>query len=124
MGVPRDRGEGLGDAWFEAVDHPLKDVMLRVRSAILATDRRVGECVKWKCPTFTFQGNIASIDPKSKQHVNLLFHQGATLPGRNPSLEGGGGTVQYMRFEDQAAVRAKKADLQAAIRAWIQLKSA
>jgi hypothetical protein len=28
-----------------------------------------------------------------------------------------------MRFEDLAAVRAKKADLQAAIRAWIQMKS-
>jgi hypothetical protein len=112
------------DAWFEASDHPLKDVMLRVRSAILATDRRVGECIKWKSPTFTFEGNIASIDPKSKQHVSVLFHQGAKLPGPNPSLEGGGGTVRYMRFEDPAAVRSKKADLQAAIRAWIQMKSA
>lgn len=111
------------DAWFEVTDHPLKDVMLGVRSAILATDRRVGECIKWKSPTFTFEGNIASIDPKSKQHVNLLFHQGAKLPGRNTSLEGGGGTVRYMRFENLAAVRAKKADLQAAIRAWIQMKN-
>ena len=111
------------DAWFDALDHPLKDVMLEVRRAVLASDRRVGECIKWKSPTFTFEGNIASIDPKAKALVQLMFHQGAKLPGKHPALEGGGGTVRYLRFSDRADVRAKRADLRAAIRAWIDMRT-
>ena len=109
------------DAWFEALDHPLKEAMLRVRRIILGADRRITETVKWKSPTFVFQGNIASIDPRTKKHVNLLFHQGASLPGRHPHLEGGGATVRYMRFADLEDVKAKKSDLEAAVRAWCEL---
>jgi hypothetical protein len=108
--------------WFSNLDHPLKKPMLEVRKVILATDRRITETIKWKSPTFVFEGNIASIDPKSKKHVQLMFHQGASLPGKHLRLEGGGGTVRYLRFEDAADVKAKKRDLEAAVRAWIKLK--
>ncbi|MGH2695638.1 MAG: DUF1801 domain-containing protein [Actinomycetota bacterium] len=110
------------DAWFEALDHPLKEAMLRVRRTILGADRRITETIKWKSPTFVFRGNIASIDPRTKKHVNLLFHQGASLPGKHPHLEGGGDTVRYMRFADLEDVRAKKSDLERAILAACELK--
>jgi hypothetical protein len=109
-------------AWFQDLDHPLKDVMLRVRSIILNVDSRVGETIKWKSPTFVFEGNMASIDPRTKKHVNLMFHLGASLPGKHPQLEGGGGTVRYMRFADYDEVKAKQRDLKAAVRAWCKLK--
>ena len=110
------------EAWFAGTDHPLKDPMLRVRSIVLGVDERVGECIKWKSPTFTFRGNIASIDPRTRRHVNLMFHQGAALPGEHPALEGGGETVRYMRFADLAAVEKRRGDLEAAVRAWIELR--
>jgi hypothetical protein len=110
------------DAWFKDLEHPLKDAMLRVRAVILGTDKRVTETIKWKSPTFVYEGNIASIDPRSKKHVQLMFHQGASLPGKHPRLEGGGGTVRYLRFADLAEVKAKRHDLEAAIKAWIKLK--
>ena len=110
------------DAWFRKLDHPLKDAMLRVRKIVLAADKRVSEAIKWKSPTFIFEGNLASIDPRSKKHVSLMFHQGAALPGKHPRLEGGGGTVRYMRFADVDDVMAKRLDLEAAVRAWCALK--
>jgi hypothetical protein len=91
---------------------------------MLAADRRVGECIKWKSPTFTFEGNIASIDPKSNAHVLLMFHQGAKIPGDHPALEGTGSTARYVRFADRADVRAKRAALRAAVAAWIEWRSA
>jgi hypothetical protein len=112
------------DAWFDALEHPLKDVMLDVRRAMLSSDRRVAECIKWKSPTFTFEGNIASIDPKSKAQVLLMFHQGAKIPGRHPVLEGSGTTARYVRFADRADVRQKRAALRAAVAAWIEWRSA
>ena len=111
------------DEWFAALQHPLKDVMLDVRRAILSADRRVDECIKWKSPTFTFEGNIASIDPRAKAHVLLMFHQGAKLPGKHPALEGTGNTVRYLRFADRADVKRKRADLRAAVVAWCDLKA-
>ena len=51
-----------------------------------------------------------------------MFHQGATLPGKHPALEGGGGTVRYLRFADAADVERKRKDLENAVKAWIALK--
>jgi hypothetical protein len=96
--------------------------MLRVRKIILGTDRRLTETIKWKSPTFVLEGNMASIDPRSKKHVQLMFHQGASLPGKHPRLEGGGATVRYMRFTDLDDVKAKRRDVEAAVRAWCHIK--
>ncbi|HEY7660601.1 MAG TPA: DUF1801 domain-containing protein [Actinomycetota bacterium] len=118
--MPRDPAV---DDWFAArTDHPLIDAMQEVRRAILAADRRVTESIKWKCPTFSYEGNIASIDPKAKQHVSVLFHQGATIPGRHPGLEGGGTTARYMRFADRADVKRRRDAVQSVIRAWVAMK--
>jgi len=95
------------DAWFEELDHPLKEVMLGARDAILDADGQVDECIKWKSPTFTFEGNIASINPRARSHVSLMFHQGAKIPGHSPSLEGGGGTARYMRFGSSTSPRTR-----------------
>jgi hypothetical protein len=118
--VPRDREV---DAFVSELAHPLDDAIRAVREIVLGVDPRITETIKWKSPTFVFEGNIASIEPRSKRHVSLLFHQGAKLPGTHPELEGGGATVRYMRFADEADVARKRADLEAAILAWIELKS-
>jgi hypothetical protein len=112
------------DAWFEELDHPLKEAMLRVRRIILGADRRSPRRSSGRAPTFVFQGNIASIDPRTKKHVNLLFHKGASLPGNHPHLEGGGDTVRYMRFADLEDVKANKSELETAIRAACELNVA
>lgn len=112
------------DAFVTGLGHPLEAAIDRVRTIVLGVDRRITETIKWKSPTFVFEGNIASIEPRSKKQVSLLFHQGAKLPGRHRALEGGGETVRYMRFADEADVRRKRKDLEAAIRAWIELKGA
>ena len=65
------------DAWFARYENPMKPVVLRMREIILAADARIAECIKWQAPTFTFEGNLASFFPKSKQHASLMFHSGA-----------------------------------------------
>jgi uncharacterized protein YdhG (YjbR/CyaY superfamily) len=51
------------DQWLAASGHPLREVIQQVRERILAADPRVEESIKWKSPTFSFKGNIASINP-------------------------------------------------------------
>jgi len=117
--MPRDPDV---DAFVTELQHPLGAAIDAVRDVVLGVDPRIAETIKWKSPTFMFQGNIASIEPRSKKQVSVLFHQGAELPGKHPKLEGGGGTVKYLRFADEADVERKRKDLEKAIRAWIALK--
>jgi hypothetical protein len=111
------------DAWFRASEHPMKDVMLAVRSAILEADERVEETIKWKTPTFSFKGNIASINSQAKRFVSLMFHRGADIPGEFPSFSGEGNVARYMQFEDIADVEAKSDELARAVRGWCELKA-
>ncbi|HET6770352.1 MAG TPA: DUF1801 domain-containing protein [Actinomycetota bacterium] len=109
-------------AFFRTLEHPLKDAMEQVRTIMLGADSRITEAIKWKSPTFIYEGNIASIEPRSKKHVSVLFHQGAALPGKHPLLEGGGETVRYMRFADLEDVKKHRSHLEATVKAWCFLK--
>jgi hypothetical protein len=110
------------DTFVKGLKHPLEDAIQLVRKTVLGADKRITEGIKWKSPTFMYQGNIASIDPRSKKHVSLMFHQGAALPGKHPLLEGGGETVRYMRFADLDEVKKHCADIEKAVKAWFALK--
>ena len=106
------------EAWFARYENPMKNVVLRMRDIILGADRRIGECIKWQAPTFTFEGNLASFFPKSKQHASLMFHTGARIPGRHPRLEGTGDTSRVMKIGNVAAADAARPDLERIVRAW------
>jgi hypothetical protein len=105
------------DAWFAGYEHPSKDVMLRVR-AIILEDARMTEAIKWKSPTFIYRGNLASFNPRTKAHVSLMFHTGATIPGGHPRLEGGGEVARYMRFAGMDDAEAAAGDLRSIVAAW------
>jgi hypothetical protein len=105
------------DAWFAELEHPLKDAMLRVREIILE-EPRIDESIKWKTPTFSHRGNLVSFNPRSKAHVSLLFHTGASIPGVHQRLEGGGDVARYMRLADLSEVEAAADDLRSIVAAW------
>lgn len=107
------------DAWFEGYDNPMKDVVQAIRAVILE-DERITETVKWKSPTFMYKGNLASFNPRSKQHASLMFHTGAAIPGEHPRLEGGGETARYMKFADVAEVESARDELRAVVVAWCE----
>jgi hypothetical protein len=110
------------DRWFEEAGHPLDAAMRRAREIILGADGRVTESIKWKTPTFAYQGNIVSFNP-SKHVISLMFHRGAEIPGDHPRLEGDGRLARTMRFGDLDQLEAGRADLEAVIRAWCDWKA-
>lgn len=107
------------EAWFAEYEHPAKDAMLRVREIILS-DGRMTETIKWKSPTFMYEGNMASFNPRTKAHVSLMFHTGAKIPGTHVRLEGGGETARYMKFADVDDVEAARDDLISVVEAWCE----
>lgn len=110
------------DAWLETYENPMKPVVQRVRSILLAADERLDVCIKWKSPTFTYEGNLASFNPRSKKHASLMFHTGAQLPGEFPNLEGSGDTARYMKFTSVEDADAKQGELERIVAAWCESK--
>jgi hypothetical protein len=107
------------DAWFETYDNPQSDLVQQVRTAILDASPDVTEAVKWQAPTFVCRGNIASFYPKSRSHVSLMFHQGASLPDPTGLLEGTGDVSRVAKFLDSEDLAAKHDALQDLVRAWV-----
>lgn len=111
------------ETWFEEFDHPLLEAIEELRRIILS-DSRMNETIKSKSPTFMYEGNMASINPRTKAHASLMFHTGAAIEGNHRLLEGGGETARYMKFADRAAVSAAEPDLMAVIDAWCRGRDA
>ncbi len=105
------------EEWFDNYDHPAKEAMLRVR-AIILEDGRMNETIKWKSPTFMFEGNMASFNPRTKSHVSLMFHTGASIPGSFYHLEGGGETARFMKFADLDDVEDGADEIRSVVEAW------
>jgi Tol biopolymer transport system component len=72
-------------AWFERTEHPLKEVMLAVREAILSADERMTESIKWQAPTFEHKGNLPETEYRptwSRDGTRLAFWSGREdVPG-------------------------------------------
>ena len=96
--------------------------MQRIREIILE-DPRMTETIKWKTPTFVYEGNLASFNPRAKRHVSLMFHTGARIPGQHPRLTAAGDTAGYMTFADDDDVEAAADELRGVVAAWIQWRS-
>ncbi len=111
------------DAWFKALDHPLKSLMLCTRDVILGADERMTECVKWSTPTLTFEGNLVSFQPRAKRFVSLLFHEGASIPGDHAILDGDGEHVRIARFKDEDDLESHADALAAVVQAWCGLRA-
>jgi hypothetical protein len=109
-------------SWLDELEHPLKDVILAVRRTFLEADQRISEMIKWRSPTFMYKGNLASIDPKAKRHVAVLFHRGAEIPGDHQLMEGDGKLARYARFPDMDSVVRARSGLIRVTQAWCDSK--
>ncbi len=112
------------EEWFERYENPMKPLVERTREIILGSDDRIGEVIKWSTPTFVYKGNFASFQPRAKQFVSILFHEGASIPGEHPLLEGGGDHARYARLADETEVEARRGELEAVVRAWCDARDA
>jgi hypothetical protein len=106
------------DAWFKTYENPMKEVVQKIREIILAADSRIDECIKWQAPTFTYEGNMASFFPKSKQHASLMFHEGANIPGKHPRLEGTTDRGRVLKLATVEEATSAKSEIEAIVQSW------
>jgi hypothetical protein len=68
------------DRFMEGLDHPLKDEIERLRAAILDSNVRITEHIKWKAPSFCYAGeDRVTFRLYPEDRVQLIFHRGAKV---------------------------------------------
>nr|WP_277420179.1 DUF1801 domain-containing protein [Xanthomonas sp.] len=110
-----------------ALEHPLKDVVLALRSFLLGIDPSIGEEVKWNAPSFRTSGHFATLQLRSPTAVQLILHLGAKKRALPPgAIADPGGLLTWLGadraslgFASKAELAAKQAALQAIVRQWI-----
>jgi hypothetical protein len=66
------------DAFLEALEHPLRDDLVRVRRWVLEATPGLSEAVKWNAPSFRLGPDFfATFHLRSTTEVQLVFHTGA-----------------------------------------------
>lgn len=65
---------------MSGLNHPLKDEVERLRTAILESNDRITEHVKWNAPSFRYAGeDRVTFRLYPEDRVQLVFHRGARV---------------------------------------------
>ena len=76
--MPEPKGAAAVDAWLAEFDHPLSGVVAAVRAALIGSDPRIGEQIKWNAPSFTWDGeDRVTFNVRPNAPLLLIFHRGA-----------------------------------------------
>ncbi len=68
------------DRFMDALEHPLKDEIARLRLAILDSNDEIGEHVKWNAPSFVYAGeDRVTFRLFPEDRTQLVFHRGSKV---------------------------------------------
>ncbi len=115
------------------LDAGLAEVVEYLRKVILATDKQIGERIKWNNPSFYFTGEMKEFDPKEyrrdmivmnlfKGRIILVFPSGAKVNDQSGLLEGDykdGRRIATLKDLNDA--KSKQKILQKVIKDWLKL---
>ena len=110
------------DAFMDKLDHPFKAEVQAVRDIIKNVHRDITEQIKWNAPSFSYKGYMVTFNLWAKQHVHLVFHNGAILSNESGLLEGEYPDRRMAYFSGMDDVEAKRAALEGAVREWVRLR--
>lgn len=121
-GSPVSRTD-MVEAFLRELSHPLKAEVEAVRAIILGVDKNINEEIKWKAPSFNYQGEyLVTFNLRETKRVHLVFHNPKIAQVKSSLLEGNYVDRRMAYFTDMQDVKAKKALLEKALKDLIKLQ--
>ncbi|WP_020576320.1 DUF1801 domain-containing protein [Actinopolymorpha alba] len=118
------------DRFMAALDHPLKDGVEQLRTAILASNTDISEHVKWNAPSFRYDGeDRVTFRLRPRDQLQLIFHRGAKVRGDGAdfAFDDPTGLLTWLApdravvtFPDLDTVRAQEGALVSLVNAWVR----
>jgi hypothetical protein len=120
------------DRFLETLDHPLKAEIAELRAAILASNDRITERIKWNAPSFGYDDDRVTFKLRPADRLQLIFHRGAKVKDATGFAFGDTSGLLRWATPDRAVVTLRNAaDVQThqaalitVITAWLDATSA
>lgn len=106
--------------FMTTIDHPLKDAMEKVVE-IISSNPQISGDIKWGGPSFKYKEDMATLNPKIKNYVIVVFHKAALLNGNYGFLEDAGKGKAYGKFYSLSDVLKNENALKQAVENWIDV---
>jgi hypothetical protein len=106
---------------MKILNHPLEAVSEALRAIIKGVHADITEQWKWNAPSFSYKGYLVTFNLRPKDHVHLVFHNGAILEDPTGILEGDYPDRRMAYFKNLKEVKAKQPALKNLIQQWIEL---
>jgi uncharacterized protein YdhG (YjbR/CyaY superfamily) len=111
------------DEFMDKLDHPFKVEVEMVRQIIKNVNKDITEEIKWKAPTFSYQGEyLVTFNLWEKGRIHLVFHNPAISRVKSTLLEGEYDHRRMAYFSDQEDIQVKKVLLEKALKDLIKLQ--
>jgi hypothetical protein len=117
-------------AYMEKLKHPRKPELQALRQLILGVSPEIREGIKWNAPSFRTADWFATTNVHAKDRLRLILHRGAKVKDNStgrPRIPDPQGLLQWLATDralvtlgDADDFRAKRAALQAIVRAWVR----
>ena len=121
--VITDEGTKKVDEFMENLDHPLKAEVQTVREIIKNFNKEIAEEIKWKAPSFSYNGEyLVTFNLWEREHIHLVFHNPEISKVKSKLLEGDYDHRRMAHLFDKDDIRAKKPALEKVLKDLIKLQ--
>lgn len=122
-GSPVSRTDAV-DKFMLGLSHPLKAEVEAVRSIIKGADKNIHEEIKWKAPSFNYNGEyLVTFNLRDVKRIHLVFHNPMIPKVKSDLLEGDYKDRRMMYFANMKDITAKKSELEKILKQLIKLNS-
>ncbi len=117
------------DAFFASLKHPLKKEIAEIRAIILGADKAISEGVKWNSLSFKTADYFVTVNLRSTNAVQLVFHRGAKSKDgeREMSVPDPKGLIKWVSSDrclvtpgKGLEIAANRKAVEAIIKAWVK----
>lgn len=121
-GSPVSRTDKV-EEFLQELNHPLKAEVEELRSIITGVDSGINEEIKWKAPSFNYEGEyLATFNLRETKRIHLVFHNSQIPNIKSNLLEGHYKDRRMIYFADMNDIHTKKPALEKVIRDLIKLQ--
>ena len=111
------------DEFMEGLDHPFKAEVQTVRDIIKNVNKDIAEEIKWKAPSFSYNGEyLVTFNLWEREHIHLVFHNPEISKVKSKLLEGDYDHRRMAHFSDRDDINAKKPALEKVLKDLIKLQ--
>ena len=110
--------------FMDNLDHPFKAEVQMLREIIKNVNKDITEQIKWKAPTFSYEGEyLVTFNLWEKGRIHLVFHNPMISKVKSSLLEGDYDHRRMAYFADPNEIQAKRKDLEKALKDLIRLQT-